>query len=48
MSLKLFFNLFIIIVFIISFCVVVLGPQMFHSRMRKRRVDDGLGGSQNP
>jgi Na+/proline symporter len=42
-SLRLFFNLFIIVVFIIAFCVAVLGPWIFHSGRRKRRVDDGLG-----
>jgi hypothetical protein len=45
-SLKLFFNLIIIIivvVFITAFGVTVLSPRVFYRGRRKRRIDDRLG-----
>jgi hypothetical protein len=43
-SLRFFFDLIVIVVVIIAFSVAVPGPRVFHSRRRKRRVDDLLGG----
>jgi hypothetical protein len=48
MSLVLLFNLLIIVVFIIAIGFMIPSPRVFHSWRRKRRVDYGLGGSENP
>jgi hypothetical protein len=45
-SLEFFFDL--IVVIIISFDVAVPSPQVFHRWRTKRRIDSGLGGSQDP
>jgi hypothetical protein len=43
-SLRLFFNLIIIVVvFIIAFGVAIPSPQVFYHGRRKRRIDDRLG-----
>jgi hypothetical protein len=47
-SLRHLFDLFIIVIFIIVVSVAVQNPRVFHNGRRKRRVDSGLGGFQNP
>jgi hypothetical protein len=44
-SFRLFFNLVIIVVFIV---IAVPSPRVFHSYKKKRRVDDGLWGVSRP
>jgi hypothetical protein len=43
-SLRLLFDLIIVVVFTIIVGVAVPSPRVFHSRRRKRRLDCGLEG----
>jgi hypothetical protein len=46
-----FFNLVVVVIFffaVFASGVMVPRPRVFHSWRRKRWIDDGLGGSQNP